>query len=696
MNDVVLPVRWKWISLVAVLAALGCFGWAVSLGWSHPLTDSHSSRQAQTAITAQLLFVNGFAPLTPFNGLGPPWDVPMEFPTYQVLAATLAHATGGNIVAAGRVASILGALALLPALWWLLRRSGLAAPTRGFALAMLLTAPLFAHYARAVLIETWASALALGWLAALVETLFLTDADARARRRWLLAAIVLGVIAALTKITSFAVVLPAGAILTLQAARSTSRATWIRAAAATVPGVLAGVWWTQATDAIKSAHPYADFLTSRALHDWNWGTLAQRLDPAWWIQGGRHLTLIAPAWAWAVVVLGFGLGDRRQRGVIALALLTLLTGPLAFANLYFVHDYYWMAVAPAVVVAVGTGLAALVQRWPNRVLSQIGATLFVAALLLSQIHQFRLGLGHGQVETRPPPTFAAVLRELTQPSDTLVVFGREWDPLLTFYTQRPMAGVRGTHETDNDAWAMSRAALAPADYTVLVAMDSVAGDVPFVQHRCRELGLLTDPIASTADADIYVNAATRDRLAPVLARLLAEGRILPSRPERMGPGESRVEMIAPDWHPLSLADAKQSYWQCEPYPDRVFAKYAPSQPEVDGEHVLHQHPPGGLHFNAVARDRTVRLDYGILPEIWEKERDTDGVRFRAYEKGPGDRTRLVWEDFVQPRTNPDDCRLLSTHFPLPAGHTLELIIDAGPDHNPGYDWSYLKRLQLVE
>ncbi len=678
------------LAALALLTALVWFGWSVSRGWTHPLTDSHSGRQAQTAITIEMLHEQGVPPLTPFNGLGPPWSVPMEFPSYQLVASGVAFLTSGDVVLAGRLVSVLGGLAILPALWLLLGRAGLSAEQRIVVSVGLLVSSLWVHYSRAVLIESWATALAFWWLAAWAEALSRDSGE----RRWVGAAAVLGIMVALTKVTTFAVVLPVALVCTVARWRAVGRVAWLRSGLCTAPGVLAAVLWTDWSDAVKAAHPYADFLTSEALATWNWGTLAQRLDPAWWMRWGQHAAQILPAWSLALIPLGLALGDRRLRLTIGLCLLIVATGPLAFANLYYVHDYYHMAVAPALVTAVGLGLVSVWQRRGRRRLKLATVAALCLALWTTAVHAHLQGLGRSQIRDRPLPELARLLRELTRPEDVLLVYGREWDPLVTFYAGRRMTAIRGTHETDETAWQASLAALAPDRYTVLVALDSVAGDTAFVHHRCRELGLATEPVGSTPHADIYLDESRGEALRPKLAELREEGRLLPARPDRMGPGESRLEFIAAGWKPVPIDQMTTMFAQTQPVPDAVFAKYDPAQMDLGESPVLHIHPPGGLRYEPLSRERTAELDYGIMPEIWEKQRDTDGVRFRAYVQGPDGRDRLIWEDFVQPRTRPEDQGPQTARFTIPADHRFELRLDAGPDHNPGYDWSYIARLTL--
>lgn len=685
-----LNLKTNWPGALLLICAMGLFFWSAQRGWEYPPTDSHASRQSQTAITAQMLHEHGTSPLTPFNGLGPPWNVPMEFPTYQLTTAIVAHLTDGDIISAGRITSLLGALLVIPSLWLLLGRLDLTPNERLFTVALLFCSPLWMHFSRSVLIESWAVALALAWLACLVEALHRAPLE----RTWLFTATVLGLLAALTKVTSFAVVLPVGAIITLLMARTRSVETRYRAAFATGPALVAAVAWTRYADAIKYAHPYADFLTSENLSAWNWGTLAQRLDPSWWQRWSSHLELLFPLALGFLLLFGLWRGPPLIRLGIGLALLAAATGPVAFANLYYVHNYYFMAVAPMWAVAVGLGVAAV---WRAAGTTR-GLQIVIVALLLglgwSQAQAYLSGLGHGQVRNRPLPQFGRLLQEITAPTDHIVIIGHEWDPTLTFATDRPLTFVRETHETDEDAWQLSRQAIPDDDYRVLVAMDSVAGDTAFVHHRCRELGLATTPLFSTPTADVYVRETAHTRLASWVQERREEGVILPHRPARMEPGESRVVFITADWQPLEFAAADGMFDPCQPYPDAVFTQHAPAQLEAYGKMALHIHPPGGLRFKALSSERTVTMNYGLRPEIWLNQHDSDGVRFRFFTRGPDGRQRLVWSDFVQPLTNPDDQRMLRTEFSLPADHELELWIDAGPDHNPGYDWSIIGSLTV--
>ena len=162
----------------------------------------------------------------------------------------------------------------------------------------------------------------------------------------------------------------------------------------------------------------------------------------------------------------------------------------------------------------------------------------------------------------------------------------------------------------------------------------------------------------------------------------------------MGPGESRVEFLTAEWKPLIFAEAKGLFDAVQPLPDRVFSQYNPALLPAFDQDVLHIHPPGGLRFAPLSRERTIAMDYGLRPEIWLNQHESDGVRFRFLVRGPGDRQREIWSEFVEPLSRPEHQALLHVELPLPADHELELWIDAGPDHNPGYDWSIIANLRV--
>ncbi|MEN9403745.1 MAG: hypothetical protein RL091_2448, partial [Verrucomicrobiota bacterium] len=139
--------------------------------WHASILDRYEFRQLQTALSTWWMAQEGWHLdyLTPL--FGPPWSVPMEFPTYQVLVAGLHHFTGLPIEQAGRLIGIVMLFACLPALYDLLELAAIPPSRRLVVLAVVLTSPIYLFFARTFMIETTALCFAVWFLALLRRTL---------------------------------------------------------------------------------------------------------------------------------------------------------------------------------------------------------------------------------------------------------------------------------------------------------------------------------------------------------------------------------------------------------------------------------------------------------------------------------------------------------------------------------------------
>ena len=299
-----MPVADRLLLVAGGLAVIGSFAiriWTIG----QPLIEAHSFRQTQTAYTALIYHREGINLLqTPLPVFGPPWVVPFEFPLFQGIAA-LVMDLGLSTEVALRSTSLFFFVVSAALLWGIIRLE-VDARTALLAVAAFVLAPLGLLWSRTSMVETIAVAAALGCILEALRW------DRGGSRSHLVFAMALGALAALLKITTAAIWL-APAIFLLRRSRPASIALVATAAAA-------GLAWTGYTDAIKAANPATAWLTSAALRDWNFGTIAQRLDPAiWWTIFGRWLpglgivVFIAPFVVW-----------RSRIGVWAIA--TLLLG----------------------------------------------------------------------------------------------------------------------------------------------------------------------------------------------------------------------------------------------------------------------------------------------------------------------------------------------------------------------------------
>lgn len=287
---------------VGLLAGLIVVGTALRVGQlGHSLYEDYAFRQTQTALLARNYAERGIdlrhSPLTVF---GPRSDVPFELALPQAAAALLQRLGLGPDFAM-RLVGLSGfvvAAVLLAILVhrWHGRRAAIVA-TAVFQLT-----PFALLWGGASLIDFPAAALGL-------LVVLLADTWFAGGRAWLLP--VLGTVAVLaflvkpTTAPTYCVLVLFAGVAGLRRSRgdappTTSVARLLTGLATVgVPGLVAAGLWTRYADDIKSSQPLTRFLESDALWSWNFGTLAQRRDPAQYrIVGERLVTEV-----WGLVPL---------------------------------------------------------------------------------------------------------------------------------------------------------------------------------------------------------------------------------------------------------------------------------------------------------------------------------------------------------------------------------------------------------
>ena len=390
------------------------------------LTEAHAFRQTQTAWTAVLYARDGIDLLHPqMPVLGPPWEVPFEFPLYQALAA-LPISFGVPAEIALR-ALCLVFFVLTAALLWLLldRHAGRASADLG--LVVFLFTPLAMLWSRTSSIEYVVTAGSVGFVLAAMEL------RTSWRTSWWWIALLAASVAMLVKpTTALFYVAPAVLVLPL-------RRRFVASAVLLVLPLALGIAWTVHADAIKAATPSTAFLTSSALTTWNFGTVAQRLNAeAWWTVLQRWLFL-----AGGLVLLPLLLRrpGRHWNPLVPWMLAAAVLPILVFFNLYVVHDYYLVAVTPAVAALVGLGAAGTRNRRPV-----LSAAFVAAALVVATFSYWSIAYDPDSDPDKVRRPAAQIAAE-TAPDDLVAIRHCDWSPAILYLADRrgfmldPRAGV---------------------------------------------------------------------------------------------------------------------------------------------------------------------------------------------------------------------------------------------------------------
>lgn len=681
----------RYLAGVLIIAQLVMVG----LSWTTGITEIHIFRQAQTGVLIHEFITHGIDWRSPLPLLGPPWFLPFEFPLYQAVVATLCNVTGMGLESTAKLTALGFFYAGLPAVWFILRALVPRPHLAWWGVVWTLACPVFIYYSHAVLIESTAWCFSAWFLAGFLR---LSGAESRSAR-WIAITMIAGILAGLVKVTTFAVFLSAALLFTLRKAlrdeaengtqplRLARIFAW--AALWVAPGFATAIAWVRYTDALKVAQPMAQRFTSDALHEFTMGTMIQRFTSEFWtsIWDFAHRVVITPLNLIVWLAVGLVL-SRRQRGLTIVCLLGFLSGPLLFANLYAVHDYYFFgsALFPLVGLAL---VSASISDWP-RLPAWLKATL-LTALVGAQVHAYATTYFDRPARSGfSPPELTSLLHTATREGDVLLILGEDWNPIIPYYAERRAVMILSDSFGNIDAIHAILDALPPDSVGALVASGPIRQYPAYLGPLLEKVGARRQPDIESENTAIYLRKST---YADAISRLQPQPwsafkLIVPVPPS---PTLPRQDYLADSLAGNLPAD------QFSPLPSTLRHPFGTNFPVMEGRPSLDLHVPSDLVFPVTAHDHTLEVGLGISPSAYENpDASTDGVEV-FFVLHPDEGPPIVLDSvFLQPSSVAADRGTQAFTIQLPAGArgTLELLTRPGPNQSLAFDWAYISWCRL--
>jgi glycosyltransferase involved in cell wall biosynthesis len=489
------------------LTACGLSVYFSSRGWWNKIIDIHGFRQTQTAISAYYLLKEGFTInyITPV--FGAPWSVPMEFPTYQFIVATLVKITDIPLDQAGRVISLLFHYLCLVPLYFLLRFMNLKKMHVAVALAFFISSPLYAFWSRTFMIES------IALFFSLMSILFLV----RAINEWsvwnVTGGVLCGSMAALTKITTFSVFCVAFFMIIVAVWFSNGRKRFSLSITGRylLHGILflgiplmAGLIWASHADSLKAINPLSNIIVSSNIHSWHFGSLEQRWSPITW---GFILVRYSPSILGSTVLfslLPIAFMKREFRFPAAVCLLSFIVALLVYTNLYMRHEYYLYANSVFLIVLLGLSVVALLEM-PRLRIAGLLLVPIVLVLMYSRYEAY-YGPAHSKVKQTNNSTFALfeTVKTLTEEDEVILIYGFDWAPIIPYYSERKAIMPDGLLPLDSPRMkkAIKNTGRNKITAMALCLMPPDADSISLVRDGAELFGLMQTPI-SVSPCTIY-------------------------------------------------------------------------------------------------------------------------------------------------------------------------------------------------
>jgi hypothetical protein len=271
--------------------------------------------------------------------------------------------------------------------------------------------------------------------------------------RWLLVGLAFGVLAALCKITTWALACGVTGLLVLFSNGIPKRKDflWVTAAgfAAVLP-IIPGKLWLAHGDQVKSANPFARtalISSSQKQAAWNFGTWEQKTSPAVWEHISRHVgdQLATPVpffghWFVPLLLIAGALANPKRLPLLLIFLVGFAAGPLIFTNLYLEHNYYWVANGTWLVLALGVALAAISEFRLKEVWPQYTAAAFCAVLCIAGFaawhSKFLPILQSIPDRNRFAEVWTTPIQQAVPAGNTMLILSLNWNSNAHYYAQR--------------------------------------------------------------------------------------------------------------------------------------------------------------------------------------------------------------------------------------------------------------------
>jgi len=670
--------------------------WAATVGWRSLSLPGVEFRQAQTALSAQFIQrEHNFSLAYPTPVLGKPWSIPMEFPLYQWTTVWLSNATGMPLTQAGRTVSLVCFYLTLPALYLLLARFGLTPARRLVVLGLVVSCPLYIHYARAFLMETMALMFGAWFLLGHVNAL------ERRRAGWVALAALAGAGAGLVKVTTLMLFLLLALAWTLYRLGQTIRAksavedfkmaAW--SAATVVVPCGAAVWWVAYSDAIKLLNPLGSYLTSAALHDYNWG-VGQRFALSVWRD---HAAIIFREIITLPVLLGslalWVLFSRREWRLMTMCWGFFLSVQVAFPVLYALHAYYYVANAFLLLLAVGLALVGLLESK----LPRIAVWVVVGLAHAGQVGVYwRLHYPVVREWSAGGTTLTLALREVTEPESVLLIVGDDWSSIIPYHAQRRACMLPTGREYDPELRQRVFAGLAGEQVSALVLQGAQRDNRELLAAATATFGIDSRPVFSRESSTVYLRKENRQFAIQRLTDMRLPGVLLST--ESTADQGSLLKREAPVAALPPLM--REAFARMSPEPVRFYSTFGAGTVVTPVGVMFNAHPDTRLWFELPRGASTVSVECYLAEAAYQNtlaaNEQTDGVSVSLQLQQPdGSRQPLVTRP-IEPATRPTDRGLVLLEYAgmIPAGATLVIEVLPGSHGNYTRDWFSLGRIEI--
>jgi len=368
--------------------------------------------------------------------------------------------------------------------------------------------------------------------------------------------------------------------------------------------------------------------------------------------------------------------------------LFFLAVQMLFPILYAWHDYYYVANAVLLMVAMGLVLTGLLEgvrfRW--------AVWVIIFGVFAAQARTYLQGYYHVYREWSPGSSdLTRALRDLTRPDDVLLIAGEDWSSITPFYSQRRALMFRIGTERNEDLARLAFNQLKGEFVPVLLLRDQERGNRMLIRLAGEYFGIDPEPVLNWREYTLYLNPERWGHLVEAISRPGYSEEMKLSEVARTQSAvvvntEELVGKLAPS---IQVLFAGMS-----PRPYRYFCRFGLSIASRDGRQFFNVHPDMRLWFRVPAGRHRITAELYMEPGAYENlpaSEASDGVWITIWELKIDGTRRELYRRVLNPRDQPDDRGLQTLSVMADMAQGSDLLFETGPGEHNNYnrDWTWL-------
>ena len=397
--------------------------------------------------------------------LGPPWTIPIEFPLFQAMTGVIYRAGLNDNELASRLSALLCFYVSACFMFLVCRKIFTGRLVTFAAVNLYLWMPYNIYYSTESYIDFLSLAMTLAYLLFILLWL-----EAPSSLAWVIGAVISGSLGVLVKPTTVPIVAIPILVFVIEDLHARYRQElrwppdlpailtrswrlrwyWLALMCMAAIPAITGAAWTRHTDQLKDQSIQTQFLRSGELVTWYFGTWDLRGDPNMWLERGAAIQKYFSPHGLTIFVV-FGLlvaasaiktpGTERRACLFVMSIFTSMVLVLfIFLALYFVHDYYYMALSASMAILGAFGLVSFWQVAPQhrRILGLVLAiwAMFFIMGSIRDYNGFRALAAKESAGMARARSWAASVQEVIPEDSWIAVIEISWQPHVPYVLER--------------------------------------------------------------------------------------------------------------------------------------------------------------------------------------------------------------------------------------------------------------------